>query len=327
MTDNELLQEIRSMTTHVKDLVCVVQSLLAFNPALYCFPWADKNCGKVFPFTESCTHNLLHPEAAYSWSTLPEKDLVAEDALQSVMLDMPSQSQHPAENVREVLPEKTFKDTEDTAAVCIRCGMKCQECSCSAYEADEEDDMCTACFLPFGEVAADGSWDGDACEVCCKPHHTQCLIELSCLTGHWEVCSSCAEKKRSDIAGDFRSLATDAWKAIDAPFLTQSARAQGPMANPAVPEGWPDLCEPQQATFRIWFMQRRGKHREVLQAALEHELSQAESEQLLEHAFDSRERVVRARKLQAQLQSLDDMEHMRKESWKFVRETAYAEDG
>ena len=112
---------------------------------------------------------------------------------------------------------------------------------------------------------------------------------------------------------------------LEAQTASASDALHGSSDGDDAPTGWPELNELQQIAFQKWFMNSRDKKRNKLEAALEHEVSHAESEQTLELTTHSRERVARARQLQSQLQMLDEMDHMRKESWKFYLEAGHTE--
>lgn len=173
---------------------------------------------------------------------------------------------------------------------------------------------CTLCR----EVFSADSDSADACDICLKPHHSHCLKSVRHPVESYSVCTDCVEEAefRSCTAPQDSSIALSPQVAA-----IQAACGGGPsrvsVQEDNVPVGWPDLDEAQQHAFKKWFTARLQKKRKILETALEHEVSRAESEQMHQHNPDSHVRVARARELQSQLKALDETENMRREAWQF----------
>jgi len=184
----------------------------------------------------------------------------------------------------------------------------------------ENSEVCARCCMLFGEVTENGSWDGDACEWCCSPHHTECLVQICNLKGSWDVCATCAsDSERVGIRCDLRRLPEAAWDSIYARFVPDASES----GLEPISRGWPDLSEDQQTSFQQWYASYVQSRKEILMKAVEQLQQQAEEAEARNEIGVARANVDRTRQLMVSLKELGTLEDMRLASWRF-NESRYA---
>jgi len=97
----------------------------------------------------------------------------------------------------------------------------CGEGDTSENASADYDEFCSGCGKPFRLPTLEADYDGDRCDLCGAPFHTECLQTHHDLKGEWQLCGSCIADRRRDacpISGDFRRLSACYWTHLYSKF-------------------------------------------------------------------------------------------------------------
>ena len=206
----------------------------------------------------------------------------------------------------------TFKSSEPRGCTLT------EERSSNETDSSNSEECCIHCHKPFGDIAPDGSWDGDACEWCCAPYHTHCLREVCNLKGSWELCHLCSSDcKRIGIRCDFRCLPAAAWNVIYDRFDNMEPTSRGDTTAEDKSSAWPPLDSNQQACFQDFLSTREASRHKILLNELRELSDQVEQAEALGQRQAAKAKLNHAKELQCQLETPLSLDRMRHEAWLF----------
>ena len=101
---------------------------------------------------------------------------------------------------------------------------------CNDY--DERCERCNALFTTPSAENGMQDYDGDRCDTCAKPHHTERLQTYHELRGEWRLCLDCLLSRSRDptssVPGDFRRIPKTFWEQLYSRFPQRAAEEVEP---------------------------------------------------------------------------------------------------
>ena len=200
--------------------------------------------------------------------------------------------------------------------------------SCSAQSYRD-----TCCCLCNGGFHFDME-EADACDLCLEPYRTKCLNSVDHPVEPYSVCENCipeaqlrasaAKDKNNaeamEIVGESlplgAALESDSASQDDAAFVSSMGEADV-TTETASNHTWPDFSETQARDFQQWFSDKLKSKREVAIKSVQRLGEKAEAQGDIAAA---RRSLTKAGEIQKAAEEPFNTEHMRQESWVFLRE-------